>query len=233
MRYQKEGLPEGVGVGESINRSVMRRAMSRRSTSLNQAGQFGPAGTVRGSLRPSSRSAVPAVNSSIISPDEEDTEKQFSTHSSRSERRATGSRLGFNNSLSENLDSIQERSGDVSMCSRDFSRPSVSASDNNNAVSTNAKNLSTTKATAHHGLPATENVLFEAIQARVREKLAKRLAAAEQNNAECALVVDENTAGAVGALSDNFELNGASISSDVDIDSDAEAHSQPVRHLHR
>eukprot|EP00977_Amphora_coffeiformis_P009422 scaffold2179_cov165-Amphora_coffeaeformis.AAC.26 len=206
MRYQKEGLPAGVGVGESINREGMQRAISRRSQSFTMASQHGNrliglAGTMGQSYSSeASKSVRTGTDDDEVKSSDRGEVKRWGLGFARNEpndptKRSWGSAV-FKSSVADNLDSIMEVVDDSS---DGFGAQGISSfkkedkrEEKKDDQSNSSKRLDA---------PARDE-LVGSVKARVQEKLVKRLAKAEQQRApefalECARV-DNNTALAVG-----------------------------------
>jgi len=213
MRYQKEGLPAGVGVGESINREGMQRAMSRRSQSFTLSSQHG--NRLAGTMGQSSSSDASQSDKRTGTDDDE---MKSSSHDDGGEvkrwglgfarnepndqsKRSWGSAF-FRSSVADNLDSIMEVADETS--------GALSAQDSSSFKQEGTKEenkINQSDANKKLDAPARAELVGN-VKARVQEKLAKRLAQSEQYKAsalECA-PVDENTALAVGG-NDSLDHN--------------------------
>ena len=223
MRYQKEGLPEGVGVGESINREGMRRAIDRRSQSFTMNSQHasrlaGLAGTMGQSF---------SSDASKSEKRTDDDEMKTSDHSNRSGS-GTGKRtdgdgreakkwgLGFASNKGSEKSAKSDDPGERGWGSTAFrstvadNLDSIMEVVDENSGSFTANGSSSFKKEAQlDGSSSSINKeespvraeLVGNVKARVQEKLAKRLAKVEHKSPElqmeCARI-DDNTALAVG-----------------------------------
>lgn len=235
MRYQKEGLPEGVGVGESINREGMRRAISRRSQSFSMPSQHGSrlAGRLAGTMG-QSFSSDGSLSEKRASNDDENhsnpsgsgttkqmvadrrESKQWGFSFGRDKNSGKSAKLNdpakqtwgsavFKSSVGENLDSIVEAADETSNA---FSANGSSTFKKETSVPTSGLEIS--RGSILKDNMSARSELVGNVKARVQEKLAKRLAMTEfkspEVQVECALV-DENTALAVGG---SMSLNTSS-----------------------
>lgn len=220
MKFQKEGLPEGIGVAQSINRESMNRAISRRSQSFvlnSHGGRSVLAGTQSRSPGQSLASDTSASENGVnegIGGYGRGKLPPFKSYGRQKGATLGGFRLsdkrplsidrssnyrtetGVKSSMAESLHSIMEASEEKSI---EDSSSSVKVPGKKQATSSQVsegKNETTREIDDAGGKPRTE--LIVDVKERVREKLAKRLAMAEQKNPECAVGIDTNTLLAVG-----------------------------------
>lgn len=198
MQFRKVGLPEGVGVGESINRVSMHRAMTRRTQSfvLNSSASQG---ALTGN-RPAGLASGHSFASDGSTDNEEDTALSHDSKSLRpkttqwglyTKKSGVGSGdswggVAFKSSVADNLDSIQEVSSEMVADSSSSSLHLGPAGKE-------------TEPTSNKGESDSGSETISDVQARVRGKLAKRIA--EAMPPEAAPVSDVKTDLAVGVAS--------------------------------
>lgn len=210
MHFRKAGLPMGVGVGESINRESMHRAINRRSQTFVLSTVDARSGSRFSGHRANrgSNNSQPSEEAALSEKDEEEPTNNYSKdarpnsryrYPTKKSKDSSGSwgNVGFKSSVADNLDSIMEVSAEL--------RPAQESSKESGSESKDKLETS------------TESILISEVQARVREKLAKRIAQIENKVPEGPTVFDMNTAlsvGAAPALLDN--LSEGSISNEFE-----------------
>jgi hypothetical protein len=221
MRYQKEGLPEGVGIGESIDRAAMSRAISRRSQSFSvtapsSVSQMG----VNGRPRPLV-SNVSEGNSSVEAVDEIDRargKKRWPNNTAKPKNGRSWGGLGFltNRSSEKSEDSASDMAGlprhswgaagfrSTDTCENlesivEASAELSSGQEEDARKSQNTNNSAISQTSETEKLPEPGQLVAD-VQKRVQTRMAQRLAmvedraATESDSPECAPGSPEETA---------------------------------------